>query len=294
MPVAFTSHGYDTTTGNPYTEVAWANAHPSIGAASYGVRGPLEWKVSAVAGQDRTVSIAAGRGWGHGVTDSTFANETIQLDTITSGTRWDLIAVRRDWTPTAGESKFIKVNGGATAVIPGGRVAEPGNIDDQPLALVQVTAGQTQPTVVLDLRTWSGDGGGLVAEHDLVRSFMDAVGTRLRIDGVGWTRAVGDNDTPVWVKEHVPSAMAAGRAGIGIVPANSLAGPFWQAFPADRFTVAPVVTVTTDQSRLISVPGGVTTSGFNLYLQNVTGSSTTANGVVSWTAVQMSAQSATG
>ena len=198
MAVTFISNGYDTTTANPYTESAWADAHPSIGLAKYGVRSATDWKVSAVAGQDRTVSIAAGRGFGHGVTDKTVTNDTIQLDTISSGSRWDLIACRRDWTPTAGESKFVKINGGATATIPGGRNANPGGIDDQPIALVQVTAGQTQPSAIIDLRTWAGDGGGLIAGHDLVRSYLNSVGTRLLIIGADWVRQVGANDTPEW------------------------------------------------------------------------------------------------
>jgi hypothetical protein len=150
------------------------------------------------------VSISAGRGVGNGITDKTVANETIQLDPIASGSRWDLIACRRDWTPTAGVSKFVKVNGGATAVLPGGRLYGPGNIDDQPLALVQVTAGQTQPTAIIGLRTWVGDGGGLIAEHDLVRSFLNATGTRLWIDGVDWVRRAGANDVPEWVAGTSP------------------------------------------------------------------------------------------
>lgn len=199
MAVEFTSHGYDTTSTNPYTETAWADAFPFIGLASYGVRSPLDWKVTAVAGQDRTVSISAGWGFGHGVTDSTYQNDTLQLDAIGSGTRWDMIAVRRDWTPTAGVTKFVKVNGGATAVIPGGRQANPGGIDDQPIALVQVTAGQTQPTAIIDLRTWSGDGGGFVGAHDLVRTYLNRTGTRINIGGIDWLRRVGANDSPEWV-----------------------------------------------------------------------------------------------
>lgn len=200
MAVAFISNGYDTTPEKPYGEGVWADSHPIIGQASYGVRSPLDWKVTAVAGQDRTVSIAAGRGFGHGVTDKTVANDTIQLDTVASGSRWDLIVCRRDWNPTAGVSSFQKVNGGATQVIPGGRLIAPGGIDDQPLALVQCTFGQTQPTSIIDLRTWSGDGGGVIANHDLVRSYMDAVGTVLNISGTNWIRRVGANDTPEWVK----------------------------------------------------------------------------------------------
>jgi len=206
MAVTFTSNGYDTTTGNPYTEVAWADAHPSIGSARYGVRSPSDWKVSAVAGADRTVSINAGSGFGHGVTDKTVANETIQLDPIASGSRWDLIAVRRDWTPTAGESKFVKINGGSTMVLPGGRQIGPGNIDDQPLALVMVTAGQTQPQLIIDLRVWAGDGGGLVGAHDLVRSYLNSTGTRVNIWGQDWIRNLADNDVPQWKRLDLAAA----------------------------------------------------------------------------------------
>ena len=159
MAVTFTSYGYDTTSGNPFTEIAWADAHPLIGSGRYGVRSAGDWVVSAVAGADRTVSIAPGFGFASGVIDKTTENDTIQLDTVSSGSRWDLIVARRDWTPTAGETKFMKINGGSVKAIPGGRSMIPGGIDDQPLALVQVTAGQTQPTAIVDLRCWATNGG---------------------------------------------------------------------------------------------------------------------------------------
>lgn len=230
MAVAFISNGYDTTSTNPYTEAAWADAHPSIGLATYGVRSPGDWKVTAVSGQDRTVSIAAGRGFGHGITDKTVSNETIQLATIASGSRWDLIVVRRDWTPTAGTSKFEKVAGGATPTIPGGRLVGPGNIDDQPLALVKVTAGQTQPTEIIDLRTWSGDGGAVVANHDLVRSYMNATGTRININGTDWVRRVGANDTPEWVKAGDAAKVALHGVGAALAGTPVATDGFlWQA-----------------------------------------------------------------
>ncbi|TLM87205.1 hypothetical protein [Pseudarthrobacter sp. NamE5] len=229
MAVTFISNGYDTTTANPYTESAWADAHPAIGQGTYAVRSPLHWKVTAVAGADRTVSIAPGQGVGHGITDKTFDNETIQLDTISSGSRWDLIAVRRDWTPTAGESKFVKVNGGANAVLPGGRLYGPGNIDDQPIALVQVTSGQTQPTSIIDLRTWVGDGGGLIAAHDLVRTFLNKAGTRLWIDGVDWVRRVGANDNPEW--EEVRGIKHAEFTASTVPFTNTPRSPTWGTGP---------------------------------------------------------------
>jgi hypothetical protein len=198
MAVTFTSHGYDTTTGNPYTEIAWADAHPLIGSGTYGVRSGGDWAVTAVPNADRTVSIAPGFGWGSGVTDSTVANETIQLDTVTSGSRWDLIVARRDWTPTAGETKFMKINGGSTRAIPGGRLMTPGGIDDQPLALVQVTAGQTQPTAIVDLRCWANNGG-MVAKDELVKGYLNKLGTELYIGGTEWRYVPGANDVPEWV-----------------------------------------------------------------------------------------------
>jgi hypothetical protein len=198
MAVTFTSYGYDTTTGNPYTEIAWADAHPLIGSGMYGVRSGSDWKVTAVTGADRTVSIAPGFGWGYGVIDLTTTNDTIQLDTITSGSRWDLIAARRDWTPTSGESKFVKINGGSTKAIPGGRLVTQGQIDDQPLALVQVTAGQTQPTAIIDLRCWATNGG-VVAKDDLAKNYLNRLGTEVYINGVEWRYIPGANDVPEWV-----------------------------------------------------------------------------------------------
>jgi hypothetical protein len=207
MAVTFTSHGYDTTTGNPYTEIAWADAHPLIGSGTYGVRSGSDWAVTAVTGADRTVSIEPGFGWGSGVTDQTVANETIQLDTVTSGSRWDLIVARRDWTPTAGETKFMKINGGSTKAIPGGRLMTPGGIDDQPLALVQVTAGQTQPTAIVDLRCWANNGG-MVAKDELVKGYLNKLGTELYIGGVQWRYVPGANDVPEWVSSDTTQAAA--------------------------------------------------------------------------------------
>lgn len=200
MAVTFISHGYDTLPGQGLSETVWEEMHPQIGT-SMGVRNPGDWKVTAVSGADRTVAIAAGRGWDHGIIDKTVDNDTIQLDPVAgpAGTvRWDLIVCRRDPTPSAGVSKFEKISGGATPVIPGGRLSGPG-IRDQPLALVPVIAGQTQPGTIIDLRTWSGDSGGLIAKDDLVLSFLNTTGTRVNINGKDWIRIPGANDLPEWV-----------------------------------------------------------------------------------------------
>lgn len=207
MAVEFISYGYDTAPGEGIGELVWQEMFPQIGSGTYAVRSTTDWKVTAVSGADRTVSIAAGRGLGMGIIDKTTANDTIQLDPIVSGSRWDLIVCRRDPTPTKGVSQFMKINGGASPVIPGARLSGPG-IHDQPLALVQVTAGQTQPTGFIDLRTWVGDGGGLVANSDLVRSFLLTPGTVLNINGLEWVRRVGANDILEWFCPDEPTEYA--------------------------------------------------------------------------------------
>jgi len=217
MPVTFLSNGYNST----YSKGSWADAHPHIGLARYGVRSPQHWKVTA--GADRTVSILAGQGYGHGITDYTYDAETIQLDPVTSGARWDLIVCRRNWIPAAGESSFQKVNGGPNPTVPFRSVGA-GNIDDQPLALVKVTA--SEPLEIIDLRTWSGDGGGLIANHDLVKSFLNSTGTRLNVNGVDWIRRVGANGSPEWVNLGLDGEAPLWDVGTPIVGVNP-AGPFF-------------------------------------------------------------------
>jgi hypothetical protein len=200
MPVQFISHGYDTTALNPYNEDAWAIAHSDspIGPSRYGVSGAGDWKVSIVANADRTVSIAQGSGWGCGITDVTDGNETLQFPPSASGVRWDTVAVRRDWTPTAGVSKFVIIPGGSTRAVSGSRVTGPGNIDEQPIALVAIKENQTQPDAVVDLRCWASNSG-VYAKDDLARQYINQIGSRITIGDTEWQLVLGDNDTPTWV-----------------------------------------------------------------------------------------------
>ena len=196
--MAFTSIGYDGTVN----ERQWAELVPNAGASTYGVKGAGDLKVTAVPGQPLMVSAAAGTAWGHGVIDTEVANTTITCDSITSGVRWDLIAVRRDWQPLAGgPTALVKVTGSADQAIPGSpaRKITPGVQDDQPIALVQWTAGQTQPTKIIDLRCWAGNGG-MIANDVLALTYLNKPGASVTIAGVEWNCVVGDNDTVAWVK----------------------------------------------------------------------------------------------
>lgn len=194
--MAFTSIGYDGSVN----ERQWAELVPSVGSSTYGVKGAGDLKVTAVPGQPGVVSIAPGSGWGHGVFDTQTANTTVACDPITSGTRWDLIALHRDWQPLAGgPTSAVKITGTSDKVIPGNRKQTPGVEDDQPLALVQWTAGQTQPTAIIDLRCWAGNGG-LVAMDQLALTYLGKLGASVTIAGVKWEYVVGANDTATWVR----------------------------------------------------------------------------------------------
>lgn len=199
--MAFTSIGYDGSVN----EKQWAELVPSAGSSTYGVKEADDLKVTAVPGSPLTVSVASGSGWGHGVLDTEAANTTIACEALSSGTRWDLIAIRRNWQPLAGgPTAVVAISGTATKELPGApnRKIVPGVEDDQPLALVQWSSTQTQPVEIIDLRCWAGNGG-LVAKDDLVRTFMLSSGTRIHINGFEWVRRPGDNDSLEWVNLDV-------------------------------------------------------------------------------------------
>lgn len=193
--MAIISVGYD----GAVNESQWSDMIKKIGSSEYGVVGINDWKVTSVPAADRTIAISIGKGWGHGVFDENTATVQIQLDTLGSGTRWDLIAMRRDWTGVGGVSTFVKVNGTSDKWIPTGRTKGPGVIDDQPIALVQITAGQSQPTAIVDLRVWSGNGG-MITNNELALAYMDSLGSQLfiNVNGKTYNRIIGADGNPLW------------------------------------------------------------------------------------------------
>ena len=190
--MSITSVGYDGT----INEVQFAKLAPLLGS-DYSVGGPTDWKVEVVAGQDRTIRILPGSGYGQGVLDTADAQETLQLGAIASGSRWDLVVARRDWQPPGGTTAFAAVQGAAAQAIPAGRIVGPGVQDDQPIALVQVTAGQTLPTAVVDLRCWHGNGGVVAATTDAL-AYLTRLGSVIFVGAVAWIRLLDLTGNPVW------------------------------------------------------------------------------------------------
>lgn len=196
--MAIISVGYD----GAVTESQWADMIKKVGSAEYGVVGLNDLKVTSVSAADRTVSISAGKAWGHGVFDENTTTAQVQLDSVSSGSRWDLVAVRRDWTGVGGVTTLVKVNGTSAKEIPAARTKGAGVIDDQPLALVQITAGQSQPTAVVDLRCWSGNGG-VIASNELALTYLDALASQvfINVNGKQYNRIIGVDGNPVWTAD---------------------------------------------------------------------------------------------
>lgn len=175
----------------------WARLVPRAGSAIYGVAAAGDCKVTVTTG-DRTVKVArttAGTGgcWGWGVFCDFTADTNLQLAS-TSGTRWDLIVLRRNWSTKTVTPAIV--TGSATRGLPR-RETTPGTLDDQPLALVRVNGSSIAE--VVDLRCWAGNGGVLAAD-ELALNYLDAVGSNVDIGVHTFKRRLNGTSNPVWIK----------------------------------------------------------------------------------------------
>jgi len=170
----------------------------------YSVVGPDDFKATTQAG-DRIVAIGNGTALGPGTVDVASNLPTIQF-TAATGTRWDLVVLRRDWQPPGGTSEIKIIEGGTAQAYPTVGTAtnqwnrRPGIMDDQPLYLQQVNG--TLLGTRIDLRVWGSLGDGLVANDALVKTYLDRVGTEVRIGGERWTYDLGANNVPQWVSDE--------------------------------------------------------------------------------------------
>lgn len=296
--MAIISGGYDGTTD----EIVWAKMSPSVGSSEYGVKGVMDWVVTPHPTLDKAVLVSAGSGWGQGVFDTSNATVTVQCAALSSGTRWDLIAADRNWQPVNGITTFVAVTGSATKAIPAGRATNPGVQDDQPLYLVQWTAGQTQPTAIVDLRCWAGNGGVIAADL-LARGYLARPGAEVLIDGAKWHYQPVGNGVWDWARESAPFAQASGVVTVSVLKGGNF-GSSQIVFPGGRFTIPPIVTISINNG-----PGGsqsfiprtynASTSGTTaaLYAGGWEANSSAPNAfgcTLAWTAVQMTATSAAG
>ena len=201
--MAITSKGYTGTIG--YAD--WALVSSYAGAEG-GVVGAGALSVGIGPG-DREVRVQLGRAVGQGIIDDSDAVGSLVAAPVSSGNRWDLIALRRNWL--TGLSTLVLITGTADKAVP---VAspdfenEPGVICDQPLSLVRFAAGQTAAQEFEDVRVWYGSGGA-AARSLLVRDFLTRIGTRIWIQGVTWVLGFAPDGSPRWVPDspYVGSTM---------------------------------------------------------------------------------------
>lgn len=198
--MAIISAGYDGTVD----EVQFAGMLPKAGASEYGVDKPGDFKVTITTGAARAVSIAPGTAWGHSVVDVMDTNYTVQFDAATSGTRYDMVVLRRNWQPPGGSTSIEVIKGGTRADVLPTRNNIPGVLDDQPLALVAVRANDANVVSVVDLRCW-GRNGGVIAIDDRALQYLDASGTTVVIGKTIWNRkpASSTQGTMVWAKDFL-------------------------------------------------------------------------------------------
>lgn len=229
--MAITSTYYDTSAGVPaslVTETDWAQSHPSVGSSEYGVVTAADFKVTAHPSTPYGLNVATGQAWGHGVFDVSDSTVTVTA-TAPGATRWDLVAVRRDWTPASGgPSTVVVVEGGSVEAIPAARENDPGTLDDQPLYLVQWAPGEDQPTQLIDIRCWAGNGG-MFAKSTHVLSYLNRVGASVQLARGLWehsptticTYELGANDVPGWViRDNTQNAADISEFGSGWLPAS--------------------------------------------------------------------------
>lgn len=186
----------------------------------YSVVGPDDFKATTQAG-DRIVAIADGVALGPGTRDVATAIPNIQFAAAT-GTRWDLVVLRRDWQPPGGSSSIVIIQGGSTKGYPAEGTAtnqwnrRPGIMDDQPLYLQEVNG--TLLGARVDLRCWAGHGG-LIAASDDAKTYLQRVGAEVLINGIKWTYALGANNVPAWsdtdpTQKTANATVAAGWTGL--------------------------------------------------------------------------------
>lgn len=211
MAVTITdSVGYEGTIEEP----DWARLQTYAAGRQYGVIGEGDWKVTAGA-TDREVRIAPGYGFGAGVLDHTTAAASLVLPAPSSDSVWHLIVAHRDWQTNLTTLDVINGTSGAAAIPP--RQATPGTLDDQPIALVRVQAGQSQVAEIRDLRVWGGYGGAVAAD-DLVRQYLTQIGATVTVAGVTWRRDLNTLGSPVWVRSRTVDT---------VTDNNVLAGAPW-------------------------------------------------------------------
>jgi hypothetical protein len=176
----------------------WAQMQWGLGRR-YWVRDFASVRATVVASGTRQISLSAGYFGGYGILDFNDTSAVVTLPAVATGTRYFMVVGRRTWGTTRATTFEVIDVGTAPAVT--GRNVDPGAVDDQPLWLVPVTAGQAIPGTPIDLRVIGTEGGTYRANSDLVRQYLTFEGARLEIGGTEWKFEAGSSGTAAWVAD---------------------------------------------------------------------------------------------
>lgn len=172
--------------------------------ARYSCLNPNDLRLTIAAG-DRAVSIATAPDgvWGDGVLSFWNTSTTLTANSVSSGSRWDTVVIRRNWATST--STLMILQGGTSKAIASSRTNNPGaTTSDQPLWLIRVQSGQTAIQEVVDLRCWSGAGGVPVAVDPVALGYLSDLGTVVRIGESWWVRNRNSSGTTVWSETKPP------------------------------------------------------------------------------------------
>ena len=173
--MAITSYGY----GGTVEEAAWARMAPRLGVP-YWVKDTSSLVASVDTTRDRAIKISPGEFGGTGIFDTSDSTESLQFDYLASGTRHDLVVARRDWQGVAGRTTFEIIKGGKLEALPSYN-RNPGVVDDHPLFLVKLVAGQTRPASIIDLRGYGANGKVIVTHRLAMDYYNDYPGLELQV-----------------------------------------------------------------------------------------------------------------
>lgn len=189
--------------------VQWAALSVVAGTVSSYAVGNSAGAFGATVGGSGARALTIGNGSGEsqavgrGVYDRMVGSVNINLDSVPTGSRWDLICLHRDWD--TGTTTLKVINGGSAKQIPPrSQWGLDAQVDDQPLWLARVQAGSSTVAELVDLRVWHQDGIA-VARDPLVMSYMNRVGTMLDIGGTLYRRVYGPSGSATWLDDQPPA-----------------------------------------------------------------------------------------
>lgn len=200
MPVDEPSWGYPGNLTADSGKWSWGQ----IGLGHYRwVRNAASLLATPVQAGTRQVSLAPGRFGGAGVQDVLSAPHVVTLPAVSTGTQWFLIVARRTFGATK-QTTFEVIPGPVQASQPTSApafVESRGSVEDQPLWLVPLSAGQTVPGPPVDLRLiGTGAMGVYQANSELVLTITGWEGMEVVIGTDRWRRGSNAAGSSVWDK----------------------------------------------------------------------------------------------